>query len=160
LISDSASKLVLDQDIQYFYRCPHNKDNDRNKTNNGTLSGIVDEFSNCKKTIDNDSSKNVLIKSDLMKLDTMNAREAVNNHVKHSSSLIPMSNHAEIEKKISSPIVQLPSNVPSYYYEYKELPSQELPVFLNKPKYEESELSNKTFSSSNIPLCLKDLSLQ
>jgi len=153
-----TSELALDQNIQYFYRRPH-EDNDRNKTSNENLSGTVDEFLNCKKAIDNDPSKNVLIKSDLMKLSTMNAHETVNNHVKYTSPSILASNHAEIEKKISSPIVQ-PSEVPNYYYEYRELPSQELPVFLNKPRYEESELGNQTLSSSNIPLCVKDLSLQ
>jgi len=143
--------LVLDQD-------KYPRDKDRKKVSNGDLSGIVDEFPNCKKTVDNDLSKSVLIENDLMKFSTTNAHEAVNNQMKHTSSSILVPNPAEIKKEISSPIVQKSPKV-TYYYEYKELSSQELPVFLNMPKYEEF-VSNETLNSSDVPFCVKDLSLQ
>ncbi|RLU17584.1 hypothetical protein DMN91_009820, partial [Ooceraea biroi] len=92
------------------------------------------------------------------KFSTTNTCEAVNNYVEHTFASTPRSDPAKIKKKISDSVEQQSPNVATHYYEYKEVSSQEIPVFLNN--YKQSALSSEILNSSNIPLCLKDLSLE
>ncbi|XP_011336634.2 protein Tube isoform X2 [Ooceraea biroi] len=96
--------------------------------------------------------------NDLIKFSTTNTCEAVNNYVEHTFASTPRSDPAKIKKKISDSVEQQSPNVATHYYEYKEVSSQEIPVFLNN--YKQSALSSEILNSSNIPLCLKDLSLE
>ncbi|RLU17585.1 hypothetical protein DMN91_009821 [Ooceraea biroi] len=146
----SESNLIFNQEM-----CLGDKaDNGINKTGIINLPDMIDNLLNCGKTR-NDLLKSV---SDLIKFSTTNTCEAVNNYVEHTFASTPRSDPAKIKKKISDSVEQQSPNVATHYYEYKEVSSQEIPVFLNN--YKQSALSSEILNSSNIPLCLKDLSLE